>query len=179
MLNVMITVFYVLLAIVIVFVLLAIIAPKSYEVNRSIIINKSLPEVFEYLKYIKNQDYWSPWKKKDPNMKQEFVGTDGEVGFMVRWDGNKDVGVGEQEILHIEHNEHIISKLRFFKPWKSESDAYIRVTEIEENQTNVTWGFKGRNSMPFNVFMLFFSFEKTVGKDFEDGLSSLKGILEK
>ncbi len=172
-------VLYIVLGIFALLLILALIAPKRYEVNRSIIINKSLPEVFQYLKHIKNQDYWSPWKKKDPNMKQEFVGNDGEVGFVAKWEGNKDVGIGEQEILNIEHNHQITSELRFFKPWKSKSDAYIRVTEIDDNQTNVTWGFKGVNPIPFNIFMLFFSFEKTVGKDFEDGLVSLKDILDK
>ena len=32
----------------------------------SIIIDKPISEVFDYLKYLKNQDHWSPWKNKDP-----------------------------------------------------------------------------------------------------------------
>lgn len=172
-------VLYIIIGILAIIALLALIAPKSYEVNRSIVINKPISEVFEYLKYIKNQDYWSPWKKKDPNMKQEFVGTDGEIGFISKWEGNKDVGMGEQEILGIEHNQQITSELRFFKPWKSVSKAYIKVDEIDNAQTKVTWGFTGNNPVPMNIFMLFFNFEKTVGKDFEEGLESLKEILEK
>lgn len=170
---------YILLGLIVIIIFLALIAPKKYEVNRSVIINKSLPEVFQYLKFVKNQDNWSPWKKKDPNMKQESVGTDGEVGFIAKWEGNKEVGIGEQEILHIEHNHQIKTELRFLKPWKSTSDAYIKVTEVEANQTNVTWGFTGNNPVPMNIFMLFFNFEKAVGKDFEEGLASLKEILEK
>ena len=111
--------------------------------------------------------------------KQESVGTDGEVGFIAKWEGNKQVGTGEQEILHIEHNEQIKTQLRFLKPWKSVSDAYIKVTEVDTNQTNVTWGFTGNNPVPMNIFMLFFNFEKAVGKDFEEGLASLKEILDK
>lgn len=172
-------VFYILLGIIGVLIILAFLVPKSYEVNRSVIINKSLPEVFAYLKFVKNQDNWSPWKKKDPNMKQESIGTDGEVGFISKWEGNKQVGTGEQEINYIEHNKHIKTQLRFLKPWKSTSDAYIKVTELEANQTNVTWGFTGNNPVPMNIFMLFFNFEKAVGKDFEEGLSSLKELLEK
>lgn len=112
-------------------------------------------------------------------MKQTYFGTDGEVGFIAKWEGNKDVGEGEQEILSITENESIKSNLRFFKPLKSESEAYIRVVDLTKNQTNVTWGFKGKNPMPFNVFMLFFNMDKTVGKDFEEGLATLKQILEK
>ena len=169
---------YILLALITIVLFLALVAPKKYEVNRSVVVNKSLPETFQYLKLIRNQDHWSPWRKKDPNMKQESVGTDGEVGFIAKWEGNKEVGIGEQEILHIEHNDRIESQLRFFKPWKSVSNAYIKVTEVAPNQTNITWGFKGENAIPFNIFMLFFNFEKTVGKDFEEGLFTLKEILE-
>ncbi|AUP81704.1 polyketide cyclase [Flavivirga eckloniae] len=169
---------YVIIAIVAIFILLALIAPKKYQVNRSIVINKSLPKVFQYLKHIKNQDEWSPWKKKDPDMKQEFIGTDGEVGFITKWDGNKDVGLGEQEITNIVENECVESRLRFFKPWKSESDAVIKVEDVGVNATKVTWGFSGVNKVPVNIFMMLYDVDKHVGKDFEEGLASLKKILE-
>ncbi|MDO7170603.1 SRPBCC family protein [Mariniflexile sp. AS56] len=155
------------------------VTPQKYEVRRSLVIKRPIEDVFLYLKFIKNQDEWSPWKKKDPTMKQSYVGTDGEVGFITKWEGNKDVGMGEQEILNITENESVISKLRFFKPWKSESDAYLKLEKFTEAQTEVTWGFMGKNPMPFNVFMLFFNMEKTVGNDFLEGLYNLKRILEK
>ncbi len=170
--------FYIIIAIIGLFVLLALIAPKKYQVNRSIVINKPLPEVFQYLKHIKNQDNWSPWKKKDPDMKQEFIGRDGEVGFIAKWDGNKDVGLGEQEITNIVDNDRVEARLRFFKPWKSESDAITSVEEVAGGNTKVTWGFSGVNKVPANIFMMFYNVDKHVGKDFEEGLVSLKEILE-
>lgn len=169
---------YILLAIAIVLLILGLIAPKHFEVNRSIIVNKPISEVFDYLKYIKNQDDWSPWKKKDPNMKQTFEGIDGEVGFTSKWEGNKVVGSGEQEIKRIVENERIETELRFLKPWKSQSDAYLRVVSLDSEETNVTWGFSGKNKFPFSIFMLFMNMDKAVGKDFEEGLSNLKQQLE-
>ena len=172
------TILYILLGLIGLILILSAIAPKTYEVHRSVVIQRPMTEVFDYVKFIRNQDHWSPWKKKDPNMKQESVGTDGEVGFISKWQGNKEVGIGEQEIKRIVDNEIIESELRFLKPWKSVSNAYLKVNQIENDQTEVIWGFNGVNPVPFNIFMLFFNFEKTVGKDFEDGLSSLKEILE-
>nr|WP_299521271.1 SRPBCC family protein [Winogradskyella sp.] len=169
---------YVVLGIIAIIVFLALVAPKSYNVSRSITIDKPITEVFNYLKHIKNQDEWSPWKKKDPNMKQEHVGTDGEVGFIAKWEGNKEVGTGEQEIVSITENESINSQLHFYKPWKSQSDAYITTREIDANSTEVVWGFSGVNKPPSNIFFLFFNMDKTVGKDFEEGLHDLKQILE-
>lgn len=170
---------YCIIAILVVFILLVLLAPKKFNVYRSIIVDKPLEEVFEYLKLIKNQDEWSPWKKKDPDMKQEFKGTDGKVGFIAKWEGNKEVGIGEQEITRINKNESIESRLRFFKPWKSESDAYLKVEKITPHKTNVIWGFSGESKPPTNVFFLFFNMDKAVGKDFEEGLASLKMLLEK
>jgi len=170
---------YVLAAIVLLIVVLGLIAPNNYQVRRSIIIHRPLPETFQYLKSIKNQDNWSPWKKKDPNMRQTFEGTDGEIGFVSKWKGNKDVGEGEQEIIAIVENESIDTELRFFKPWKSQSIGHLLVDKVDENQTMVTWGFSGRNPFPLNIMILFVNFEKAVGKDFEEGLEGLKELLER
>ena len=169
---------YILLGLIGLIIILAIIAPKNYNLQRSIVVNRSLQDTFYYLKYIKNQDDWSPWNKKDPDMKQSQTGTDGSIGFVNRWEGNKDVGVGEQEIVNIIENQRIDSQLRFFKPWKSESDAYLITKEVDASKTEVTWGFSGVNKVPLNIMMLFFSMDKTVGKDFEEGLASLKDNLE-
>ncbi|WP_298511459.1 SRPBCC family protein [uncultured Kordia sp.] len=160
-------------------IFLALIAPKNFAVSRSIVVNRSLEDTFAFMKSIKNQDVWSPWKKKDPNMAQSYEGTDGEVGFVARWQGNKDVGEGEQEILKIVENEKVISKLRFFKPWKSEADAFLQTEGLSDTETRVTWGFSGKNKIPFNIFMLFMNMDKAVGKDFEEGLADLKAHLEK
>ena len=171
-------VIYIFIGILALILVLALIAPRHYEVKREVIINKNVTEVFEYIKLVKNQNDWSPWKQKDPNMKQEYFGTDGEVGFVSKWEGNKQVGTGEQEIISMDKNKRMETQLRFFKPWKSESLGFFTVDEVGENQTKVVWGFKGINPIPYNIMMLFFNFEKAVGKDFEEGLAKLKQILE-
>lgn len=174
----MIYVLYGIIAIVAIIVILYLFAPKVFNVERSIIINKPLAETFDFLKYTKNQDHWSPWKKKDPNMVQSYEGTDGEVGFIARWEGNKEVGTGEQEILEIIEHKTVKSQLRFFKPWKSQSDAHISVEQVSEKETKVIWGFSGENKGLSSIFFLFFNMDKSVGKDFEEGLDNLKTYLE-
>lgn len=171
------TLLIVVLAFVALIVLLGVIAPSNYDVNRKINVNKPVPEVFNYLRLLKNQDNWSPWAEKDPNMEKSFSGTDGEVGCISSWSGNKDVGSGEQEIKNIVENQIIESELRFLKPFKSTSDAYLKVSEAGEG-TEVIWGFSGKNVFPISIMMLFMNMEKTIGKDFEDGLKRLKENLE-
>ncbi|MBW8199316.1 SRPBCC family protein [Flagellimonas abyssi] len=169
---------YIVLAIAALLLLLAAIAPKNYNVSRSIEIKRPKNEVFNYLKSLKNQDEWSPWAKRDPNMHQEFTGTDGQVGALSYWKGNKQVGEGEQEITKIVEGKRIESELRFLKPFKSTSDAYIETVEVGSDRTKVIWGFSGKNVFPMSIMMLFMSMDKAVGKDFEEGLASLKEILE-
>ncbi|WP_171659660.1 SRPBCC family protein [Muricauda amphidinii] len=172
------TLIYILGGLVALILILALIAPKTYDVSRFIEIEKPKKDVFENLRFLKNQDAWSPWNKKDPDMDKKFTGTDGEVGATSYWNGNKDVGEGEQEITKIVDGERIESELRFLKPWKSTSDAYLVTEEIAKDKTKVTWGFSGKNKFPFSIMMLFMNMDKAVGKDFEEGLSNLKELLE-
>ncbi len=172
------TLLYILLGVVAVIIFLAAIAPKTYDVFRTIEISRPKAEVFDYLRYLEKQREWSPWEKRDPNMEHRFTGTDGTVGAISYWKGNKQVGEGEQEITHIEEGKRIDGELRFFKPWKSQSDCYLEVEEMGEASTKVTWGFSGKNKFPMSLMMLFMSMDKMIGKDFEEGLDSLKTKLE-
>ncbi|WP_289063580.1 SRPBCC family protein [uncultured Zobellia sp.] len=173
------TLLYVVVSVVVLIFVLSLIAPKTYNVFRTVEVAKSKPEVFQYLKSLKKMDEWSPWAKKDPNMEKRFTGTDGEVGCTSYWNGNKEVGEGEQEIKNIIDGERIESELRFLKPFKSTSDCYLQVDDASNGKTKVTWGFSGKHKFPMNIMMLFMSMDKAVGKDFEAGLASLKENLEK
>ncbi len=157
---------YILVIIVVIFLILIAAAPKKYHVSRSVEIGRLISDVYEYLRFIKNKDYWSPWKKRDPNMKQTDTGIDGTVGS------------GEQEIASLEENKRIESTLRFLKPFKSLSQGFFDLEETN-GKTKVTWGFYGTHKVPVNVMMLFFNMDKAVGKDFEEGLSDLKIELER
>lgn len=171
---------YIIAGILVLIIVLAAIAPKAYDVHRSIVINRPLSDVFEYIKYVKNQNYWGPWNSRDPEMKQSFRGEDGTVGFVSAWESDhKQVGSGEQEIIQVVENESMESELRFLKPMKSVSKGYIRTSAEGDGKTKVVWGFYGENKFPMSIMMLFFNMDKAVGKDFEEGLDKLKEILEK
>lgn len=169
---------YILAGLIVLVLLLAILAPKTYNVFRTIEIARPKAEVFEHLKSLKKQEEWSPWAKRDPKMEKKITGTDGEVGCISYWKGNKEVGEGEQEITNIIPGKRIEGELRFLKPWKSTSDCYLQVDDGSKGNTKVTWGFSGRNKFPMSIMMLFMSMDKMVGKDFEEGLSTLKAQME-
>jgi hypothetical protein len=113
----------------------------------------------------------------DPNMKKEFRGTDGTVGFIYAWNGNKDAGKGEQEIKKIVEGERVEVEVRFEKPMEGIANAPVVTEAISENQTKVKWGMHGKSTYPMNFMNLFM--DGMLGKDLETSLISLKGILEK
>ena len=158
----------------------ALFVKKDYAVEREITINKPKQEVFDYIKYLKNQDHYSKWAMMDPEMKKTYRGTDGTVGFVSTWESdNKEVGTGEQEIKKITEGEQIDFELRFLKPFEATEAAYMKTEAVSENQTLVKWGFNGHMDYPMNLFLLFMDFDKMIGGDLETGLSRLRIELEK
>jgi len=157
----------------------AAISPNDYALKKDIVISKNNSEVFEYIKYIKNQENYSVWAKMDPAMKKEYKGTDGTVGFTSSWDSeNKKVGKGEQEILKIADGERIDMELRFYEPFTATDTAYMITESVSEKETKVTWGFVGHMSFPMNILLLTMDMEKELGVPLQQGLENLKTILE-
>ena len=154
--------------------------PKDYSVKKEININKPVNEVFQFVSHLKNMDKYSSWAEMDPNMKQEFEGTDGAVGFLSRWESdNKDIGIGEQEITKITPNKRMDFDLRFFEPFEANDKGYFETTSLSASETKVTWGFSGHMDYPMNFMMLFMDFEEMIGNDFEKSLHKLKNYMEK
>ena len=152
---------------------------KEYAVEREIVINKPKQVVFDYVKYLKNQDNYSKWANMDPDMKKTYRGTDGTVGFVSAWESeNEDVGKGEQEIKKITDGERIDFELRFLEPFESTEPAYMMTESAGEGQTRVKWGFNGHMAYPMNLMLLFMNFEDMIGNDLSTGLTNLKAVLE-
>ena len=172
-------VLYIILGIITALLIAGLFVPKGMKATREIIINKPNAEVFNYIKHLKNQQNYSKWASLDPNIKNEFHGTDGTVGFVNSWIGNKKVGQGEQEIKGIEEGKKMSTELRFIKPFKSVAQSSMTTEAVDNNSTKVSWGFEGSMNYPMNVMKLFMNMEKSIGNDFSTGLANLKVVMEK
>ena len=167
----------VLLSLVSLLLMLALFLPKNYTISSSIVINKNKKEVFDYVKIIKNQEIYSVWVMEDPNSKKEYIGVDGTVGFVSKWESeNKNVGVGEQEIINIIDGERIDIDLRFKKPFEGNQKAANIFKEISQNSTEVTNEFYGYNKYPTNIGVFFI--KKILKKTMDQNMQNLKNILE-
>lgn len=170
---------FVVLTLVGIILLAALFVDGKYAVVKEIEINKPKEEVFNYIKYLQNQDDYSVWANMDPDMKKTYKGVDGEVGFISAWESNdENVGKGEQEIIAIDEGNRIDFELRFELPFEATDQAYMSTTKITDNKTNVTWAFNGEMSYPTNLMLLFMDMEDMLGDDLGTGLSNLKQVLE-
>src|SRR5690554_5704405 len=153
--------------------IVALFVPKESTSEGQIVINKPKQEVFDYIKYVKNQDNFGVWQLSDPNMKTTSEGEDGTEGFKYSWDSEK-LGKGAQVITKIEEGERMESDMFFYDFGDTPSKAYFTVEEQAPDQALVTWGISWTTPYPWNLMSLFYNMDK----DFEKGLEKLKEIVE-
>ena len=177
--NVLTIIVLVIVAIIALILIIALFVRKHYSVKREIIIDKPISEVFNYIRFLKNQDYYSKWVMTDPAMKKIFTGTDGQPGFIYAWDGNKKAGKGEQEIKKITDNEHIDVEVRFERPFVAIANTPFKTESVSGTQTRVIWGTSSQMKYPMNIMLAVMNIERMLGNDLEISLRNLKTILEK
>ncbi len=175
--NILITILLVIVGIIALLLIIALFVKKEYYIQREIIINAPLQKVFDYIKQFKNWDNFNERATADPSKKEEFKGTDGTVGFIIAWNGNKKVGEGEKEIKKIVEGKTIETEIRFVRPFTAIGHTNIGTESVSGNQTKVTFSNSSKIKFPFNIMLLMV--EKHITKDMDTSLSTLKNILEK
>ncbi|WP_215226737.1 SRPBCC family protein [Echinicola shivajiensis] len=167
------------LGIIVLALISALFIQKEFSVEKTVVIERPVDEVFEYVKMLKNQDKFSVWMQMDPNMKKTYMGMDGTVGAVAAWDSqNSDVGKGEQEIIGIEENKRIDYELRFIEPFEATDKAYMLTEKVSDNQTKVIWGFNSIADYPMNLVMKLMGMEQMLGDQLQEGLNTLKYQME-
>jgi hypothetical protein len=174
--NILITILLIVAGIIALLLFIALFMKREHCVNREIIINAPRQKVFDYLKLLRNQDQWNKWAKTDPNRKEEFKGTDGTIGFIYSWSGNKNAGEGAKEIKNIIEGERIETEIRFVKPMAVTASVIMETESLPDNRTRVSLTNAGTLKYPMNIFIPMA--ERNFPKDMDTSLSSLKNILE-
>jgi hypothetical protein len=175
--NIFITILLILAGIITLVLIIALFTRKEHYVKREIIINAPRQKVFDYVKFLKNQDEFNEGAMAGADRKKEFRGTDGTVGFIYAWSGNKDAGEGEKEIKNIIEGKKVEMEIRFTKPMKVSASIIMETESLSADQTRVSWSNAGTLKYPLNIMILMM--EKSVAKGMDSSLSTLKNILEK
>lgn len=173
------TALYTVLGITLLILIIALFTKKDYTIEREISINQPDSVVYDYLRFFKNHRNFNAWFLKDPNMKISSKNIDGEIGYVFSYEGNKDLGSGEQELIGLQKNKKVDIELRFLKPFKSTSKTPFEMEAVGNSQAKVKWTMKGKMNYPLNFALLFFNMDSLLGNDVQKSLENLKTNLEK
>ncbi|MFT3912141.1 MAG: SRPBCC family protein [Ferruginibacter sp.] len=171
------TILLVLAGIIVLLLIIAFFMSRDHYVKREIIINAPRQKVFDYIKLLKHQDEFNKHAMAGSDRKKEFKGTDGTVGYIYAWSGDKNAGEGEKEIINIIDGKSIEMEIRFVKPMVTSARIVMETTSLAGDQTKVSWSNAGTLNYPINLLIPMM--KKHVVKDMDGSLLTLKNILEK
>jgi len=166
--------------IVIVVIAVSVMSPTAH-MERSVIVNAPPAAVFQQVASFEKFNTWSPWSKMDPTAKQTIEGPPMGVGAKMSWEG-PETGKGSQWTIEYEENKRVKNEMQF-EGMEGATFAEFVLEEVPEG-TKVIWKYDndvkgtgfGNASMTkmFNAFAL----ESMLGKQYEEGLNSLKQTVE-
>jgi hypothetical protein len=166
---------YILIGFVALLLVIAAILPKTYNIEKTIVIARPVSEVMSRVSNLNYYSQWNPWQQTDPTAKNTITGEPGAPGHKYAWEGKK-VGVGSLT-LHNLDNRHIHFELQFLKPWKSKAKDNWLFEHWGNNESKVTWQNSGGLPWPMASLMGPMIL-KSLNHQFEQGLSNLKKMCE-
>jgi effector-binding domain-containing protein len=165
-----------LLALLAIWVILALFSSKGYDVTREITTEASPEKIWNQISTFEEWQNWSPWKEKDSTLISEYAGTPGTVGSKTSWVGNPDLsGTGSMTINEVLPNSKLGYDLQFGE--FSSSKGFIEISEVN-GTSKIVWNDKGDLPFFMRPMALFGMFDKMMGPDFEAGLASIKKLAE-
>jgi hypothetical protein len=170
-------IFTVIAVIIVIFLVVAAFQPPNYRVERSVVISAPAALAFNQVNDLHKWQEMSPYAKMDPEAKNTYAGPAAGVGASMAWAGNSQVGVGKMTIIESRPNDVVKMRLDFEKPFQSTGFAEFTFNATG-NQTTVTWSMTGKKIFITKAMGLIMSMDKMIGGQFEEGLASLKSIVE-
>jgi len=150
-------------------------SPK-FTVTRGVVIDAPPEKIYPLLVDPREWKRWTVWNRRDPDMAITYSGPASGAGATWEWK-SKSEGDGRMTFKTAEPNRKVEYEL-YFPDFGTTSTGALALAP-QSGSTRVTWTMNGDfGSNPlFRWFAL--AADSMVGKDFEDGLASLKAIVEK
>lgn len=170
------TTFLVILAVVIIALLLYLASlDGNYHVDRSLVINAPVGDVYNTVVDFKTWPSWSPWLLHEPQTEIVYSDNYQQPGGYYTWDG-KLVGSGKLIHEQLNTNKSIQQRIEFIRPFKSINQVSWTFREIDNN-TEVHWIMQGK--MPFLFRFMTKMTVSMIGRDYDLGLHLLNGFMDK
>ena len=150
--------------------------PDTYRVQRSMRIAAAPAAIHPFINNMAAVNSWSPFVKKDPQIRGTYRGPAEGPGAAYDFQGNREVGTGSIEITG-STPEKITMKLDMMKPMEGHNLIEFHLAPAG-NATDVTWAIHGPSPYITKLMGLVFNMDKMIGGNFEQGLADLKSKVE-
>jgi effector-binding domain-containing protein len=165
--------FRVLIGLILLFLLLGLLTPKQHLIVREIVIDAPQELVRDQVNDLKKWDTWSPWEQADASLKKTYGPATEGNGAYYTWE-SKHSGKGKLTITGTSADS-INTEVIFEGMGKAKSKYAFTKQEL---YTKVVWSFDYNTPFPWNAVNWVMGGDKSVGKEFEKGLASLKQVCE-
>lgn len=149
--------------------------PGQVGLERSIRIERPPAQVFAVLEDLDRFNEWSPWYRHEPDAEYWRSGPERGPGAALNWRGER-LGEGSMTIISQQPSEAIDTEVRFGGQ-PDPALANYRLQALDPDATQVTWTFSARMAWPtarwFGLLL-----PRYIGADYQDGLASLKTVVE-
>lgn len=165
-----------LVALVALVLLVGMMLPSGFKVQRSVVIAAPPDRIFPLLVDPREWKRWAIWNQRDPAMKIEYSGAASGVGARWSWQ-SKTEGNGAMEFVAAVPHRHVDYSLSF--PELGMTSRGVLTLVPDGAGTRVSWTNEGdMGNNPLNRYFGLMM-DSMVGPDFEAGLRNLKSLVEK
>lgn len=165
-------------AVLVLIVVVGLLLPREWTVERSIVIAAKPEAIHTYVADFKKWPMWSPWSaEQDSSMTYTYEGPETGMDAKQSWT-SKNMGSGWMKIVEANPMTGIRYDL-FIDMGRFQSNLTGGLSyEPAENGTKVTWRDHGDNG--YNIVKRYFGLmmDSHMGKELDKGLSKLKQVVE-
>jgi hypothetical protein len=152
--------------------------PDTFRISRTVTVRAPAERIFPLIDEPRAHEQWSPFVRRDPNMKKTYVGPPRGVGAALDFDGGSKSGVGRLTVTGSAPPRSSTMRLQMTKPMGCDNVVEFTLAPRSTGVTDVTWAMSGGRPFFIKLMSLAFDMDDMVGRDFEDGLARLKGLVE-
>jgi len=151
--------------------------PTDFRIQRSAQLSAPADVVHSIINDLHRWGQWSPYDKRDPNMKKTYEGPSAGPGAIYIWNGNKQVGEGRLTIVESKPGQLVSMRLEFSRPFKCNNHVNFKI-DPSDGGTRVSWIMDGKNNFMGKFMSVIMDMDKMVGSDFEQGLANLNTVAQ-
>jgi len=166
----------ILLSVILLLVVIGIILPSSYHVERSVIINRPGKTIFPYLNKMQKWGSWTALNvNKDYSLEQTFFGPEQGIGSGMKYQGDK-LGKGEIRIVDNELDDHVTFSLLINNRFNTKGN--ILIESLPDQESIVTISLDGDVGFHLPNRYIILMMDNIAGSLFQESLNRLKTVVE-